>query len=149
MVSRVFKWARAKRLIEVNPALDIPMPLKRVPTRDRVLDDDEIIAFWSGCERISWPFGPLFKVLLLTGQRLREVARMSWSEINLDERTWRLPAARTKNGRQHEVALSDLAMEILTGLPRFVDCDFVFASPRNPGKPVAGFSSPSDKSSIT
>ena len=65
---------------------------------------------------------------------------MTWSEIDLDTRTWQLPASRTKNGRAHEVALSDLALEVIGGLPRFADGkDFVFASTRDPNRPVQGF----------
>ena len=37
------------------------------------------------------------------------------------------------------MALSDLAMEILDSLPRFVEESFVFPSPINPAKPVSGF----------
>jgi integrase len=117
---------------------DIPPPLRRIPTRDRVLSDDEIVAFWRGCQSIGWPFGSVFKLLLLTGQRLYEVAGMTWGELDLDNRVWQLPAERVKNGRQHEVALSDLAMEILRGLPPIDDSVFVFPS-TDPTKPVSGF----------
>jgi integrase len=137
-VRRAFRWAKQMHLVEVNPSADRPMPLRKVPTRDRVLDDDEIIKFWQGCESVGWPFGQLFRLLLLTGQRLNECAGMTWAEIDLDNCSWNLPAERTKNGRQHEVALSDMAMEIITGLPRFVDDNFVFPS-TDPTKPVSGF----------
>jgi hypothetical protein len=112
-----------------------------VPSRDRYLDDDEIKSFWQGCDQIGWPFGPVFKLLLLTAQRLSEVGGMRWSELNLDKRTWTLPSERAKNKKAHDIHLSDLAIEILDGLPRF-DSDFVFPAPAQQGvegKPVAGF----------
>ncbi len=44
--------------------------------------------------------------MLLTGQRREEVARMTWDELHLERRIWRLPASRTKNGKDHVVQLS-------------------------------------------
>ena len=103
------------RLIPLDPSLEIPKPLQKVPSRDRVLEDAEIIGFWHGCDAIGYPFGRLFQLLLLTGQRLSEVRGMCWSEIDLDKRTWILPKERVKNGKAHEIALFTLAVEILEG----------------------------------
>jgi hypothetical protein len=57
--------------------------------------------------------------LLLTAQRRDEVAEMPWSELDLENRIWHLPAppikkakSRTKNSEAHDVHLSDLAMRI-------------------------------------
>jgi hypothetical protein len=36
--------------------------------RDRALSDDEVRLFWIGCDKLGWPFGPMFKLLLLTAQ---------------------------------------------------------------------------------
>ena len=52
---------------------------------------------------------------MLTGQRREEVAAIAWSEIDLGRAVWTLPAARAKNGRTHEVPLSDQAVTILRG----------------------------------
>jgi integrase len=116
-LQRCFRWGREALLVDSNPALDIAKPMKSVPSRERYLDDDEIVAFWHGCDQVGWPFGAVFKLLLLTGQRLNEVGGMRWSKLNIDKRTWVIPAARAKNNKTHEVALSGLAMEILQGLP--------------------------------
>ena len=89
-------------------------PCRRAPprpkSRERVLTDDEIRLAWHGSERLSGLFGPLVKLLILTGQRRAEVAGMTWSEIDVPNRTWRLAGERTKNGRAHEVDLSDQAL---------------------------------------
>jgi integrase len=102
---------------------------KRVTTRearDRVLSDVEIKAFWAACERSGWPFGPLFKLLLLTGQRREEVGALRWGEFDLDSGTWTIPATRAKNKKLHDVHLSAFALELLAGLPRMGD--LLFAS---------------------
>ena len=49
--------------------------------RDRALTNDEIRWFWQACDEIGWPFGPIFKLLLLTAQRRDEVGGMKWTEI--------------------------------------------------------------------
>jgi len=51
------------------------------------------------------------RLLLLTGARAGEVCGTSWGEIHTAE--WVVPAARTKNGREHLIPLSDAAMEIV------------------------------------
>ena len=56
------------------------------------------------------------KILILTGARRGEVAGMRWSELDLNEGTWTLPSARTKNGQAHTVYLSNFAIEIIQTL---------------------------------
>jgi integrase len=118
MVRRCFRWAIEQDLVEADPTTGVRKPLRQKVTRDRVLSDAEIVAFWRGCDEIGWPFGPVFKLMLLTGQRKREVAGLRWGELDLPNKVWRLPGSRTKNRRPHDVALSDLALEVIAGLDR-------------------------------
>ena len=53
---------------------------------------------------------------------------MRWSELDLKGRIWTIPANRAKNGHAHEVPLSDAALKILRGVPRFLHSDFVFTT---------------------
>jgi integrase len=58
---------------------------------------------------------------------------MEWTEINLDAKLWTLPGKRAKNGVQHEIPMPDLAIDLLTALPRIDGSQFVFTiSGRNP-----------------
>ena len=93
--------------------------VKEIP-RDRALSPDEIRYFWAGCDKLGWPFGPLFKLLLLTAQRRDEVGAMDWRELDLEKRLWTIPRERAKNNRAHEVHLSDLSVEIIETLPQIV-----------------------------
>jgi integrase len=54
---------------------------------------------------MGFPYGSLFQLLMLTGQRLNEVAGMRWSEIDLSGCVWSIPAERVKNGRAHSLPL--------------------------------------------
>jgi integrase len=62
---------------------------------------------------MAYPFGPAARMLILTGARREEVGAMRWSEVDLAEEVWTLPAARAKNGVEHVIPLSDAAASIL------------------------------------
>ena len=115
----LFNWAVEKDRISASPAERMKLPTKE-RARDRALTDDEIRWFWQACCEIGWPFGPLFKLLLLTAQRRDEVAGIRWSEVDLDRRIWTLPRQRAKSDRVHEVQLPDAAVDVLRSLPRIV-----------------------------
>ena len=93
-------------------------PPTKERARDRALTDDEIRWFWLACDEIGCPFGPVFKLLLLTAQRRDEVGGMKWTELDFEKRTWTLPRNRAKSNRGHEVHLSESAIEVLRSLPR-------------------------------
>jgi integrase len=64
------------------------------------------------------------ELTILTATRSSEAREARWSEIDLEARTWTIPAARVKAGKAHMVPLSDRALELLAALPR--SGDFVF-----------------------
>jgi integrase len=115
----LFSWALDRELTDADPTARVRKRVKEVP-RDRALSPDEIRYFWAACDKIGWPFGPLFKLLLLTAQRRDEVGAMEWRELDLEKRLWTIPRERAKNNRAHEVHLSDLAVEIIEALPQIV-----------------------------
>jgi integrase len=132
----LFGWAVEKDRIASNPCDGLRPPTKE-KSRDRVLSDDEIKLFWGACDNLGWPFGPLFKLLLLTAQRRDEVASMEWEEIDLETGVWGIPKGKAKNGVGHEVQLSREAIEILSALPRIAG-GLVFTT--NGKTAVSGFS---------
>lgn len=113
----LFSWCLERDLISTSPCEGFRAP-PRPKSRERVLTDDEIRLAWHGSERLSGLFGPLVKLLILTGQRRAEVAGMTWSELDLSNRTWKLAGDRTKNGRAHEVDLSEQAMAVIGSIPK-------------------------------
>jgi integrase len=119
ILHRFFNWCIERHLIDTNPAARVRKPAKET-TRARVLDDDELRAVWLACESLGWPFGPMFRLLILTGQRRNEVAGMCWNEIDDATGLWTIPAFRTKNRREHVVPLPLSAIAQLRGTPRFV-----------------------------
>lgn len=123
----LFHWAVDEELISVDPTARIRKRIKET-ARDRFLTDQEIRLFWSGCDQLGWPFGPIFQLLLLTAQRRTEVAGIRWSELNLEQRQWTIPRERAKNDREHIVHLSDLAVAIVAELPEIGESELVFTT---------------------
>jgi integrase len=68
--------------------------------------------------------------LALTAARSGEIRGATWSEVDLAERLWTLPADRMKAGKMHRVPLTDRAVALLRDLPRFEETEFVFPAPR-------------------
>jgi integrase len=56
--------------------------------------------------------------LILTATPTKEVYGATWAEIDEEARQWIIPAARMKTGKEHRVALSDVALSILAAIPR-------------------------------
>jgi integrase len=107
--------------------------------RQRVLSDSEIGAVWSATEKLGYPFGPLYQLLLLTGARKNEVAGAKWGEFDLKKKIWTVPPERFKSNASHLVPLSDQALAIIERLPRFTKGDRLFTTTYGE-KPISGFS---------
>jgi integrase len=56
------------------------------------------------------------KFILLTMKRKTEVAHATWDEVSFDRAIWTIPKARMKTGLDHNVYLSDQALDILVAL---------------------------------
>lgn len=137
-LSAFYSWAMPKlERLQANPCQYAWRPPLGKP-RDRFLTDDEIKLFWRACGKMNWPFGPGFKLLLVTGQRRSEVFGASRCEIK--DGIWTIPAARAKNGIAHIVPLPRLALDILDALPKIDGSDKLFAVPDNPEAVSSGFS---------
>src|ERR1700730_8192835 len=128
--SKLFGWAIARSLygLEVSPCTGIKTSevVGKKEPRQRVLNDVEIRAVWTAAESLGYPAGSFIKMLLVSGQRLREVAEMHWAEIDLDKALWTIPPERMKGDAAHEIPLPPIAVEILKRLLRWHG-DFVFS----------------------
>lgn len=109
-------------------------------TKNGGLPMPEIVTVWAAADQQGDPFGALAKLLILTGQRLREVAGMEWSEVDLEARVWTLPSSRTKNGKEHIVPLADSAVAILKALKKAAPKNAVHVLSTNGKTPISGFS---------
>lgn len=132
---KFFNWCIERDVISASPANGVKPPAKET-SRDRVLTDQEIVWLWKACEKVGQPWGHMGKLLLLTGQRLNEVAQMTEAELTGD--LWALASDRTKNAKGHNVPLSAAARTVLAGVERVKgDAGYVFTTTGT--SPVQGF----------
>lgn len=66
------------------------------------------------------------RFVMLTACRSGEARLAEWSEVDLSQRVWIVPADRMKAGKEHVIPLTDEAVELLKMLPREPGCDFLF-----------------------
>lgn len=71
------------------------------------------------------------ELCVLTATRSGEVRKATWSEIDLGNGLWIIPADRMKAGREHRVPLCNAAIELLKQIPRIAGCDLIFPGTRN------------------
>lgn len=112
VMRQLFSWAVEQADIAMSPLLGSKPP-PNVLRRERVLADPELALVWEAATGMDYPFGPLFRLLISTGQRREEVSGMDWRELDHDGATWTLPASRAKNGKAHIVPLNALAVAAL------------------------------------
>jgi integrase len=143
-LSSFFSWARAKRHVSADPTIGLDKPAQG-KARDRVLNArldvrraDEVRWFWKACSELPEPYGILLKLLLLTGCRRDELARLTVDEISDDLQTIRLPPARVKSNRAHEIYMPALAIKLIVEVKRISGCRYVFST--NGSAPVTSWS---------
>jgi integrase len=138
---RLFDWAVDRDLLPASPCTLVKAKnVHGTPkARDRVLTDEELRAVWHAAGRTSYPYGPLVRLLILTGQRRDEIAAARWGEGDLDRGLLVIGAERMKADVRHTVPLTPAAVDLLAGLPRFAAGDFVFSGATG-AKPFSGFS---------
>ena len=140
ILRKLCKWAVSREVIEYSPCEGVSARSTETP-RDRLLDDRELRLVWKAADTLDWPYGPIVKLLLLSGQRRGEVVGMRWDEVDFEKKLWSLPAARVKNKRPHALSLPSLAIGILQALPRLEnDEGLIFPARGKSIDPVSGFS---------
>ena len=140
----ILDWATARNYrTGENPARWRGHLDKLLPKRSKVapvnhhdaLPYAELPAFMQQLRGQAGVAAQCLEFTILTAARTGEAIGAQWSEIDLEARTWRVPAERMKGGKEHTVPLSDRAIEILAALPRSGG-DVVFENGRA-GHPIS------------
>lgn len=140
-VKRFFNWAIDQRAygIKLSPAAGLkPKSLcgsgfKR--KRERVLSDDELVAFWRATTKLENPcHTAVYRLLLRCALRLNEAARAEETELDARTGMWTIPAERMKGrddtAREHVVPLIGAISDVFDGLPAIAERkgDFLFST---------------------
>lgn len=142
---RIFKILGAARVMGLrsgdNPAqwsgnLEHVLPARPVPVRHHsAIHYDQVSSLYKEfCGQGS--LGALaLRFLILTATRSSEARGTRWSEIDMDEAIWTIPADRMKAKREHRVPLSNEAIAVLKTARSVAirQNNFVFPSPSKLG----------------
>ncbi len=132
-----FSWCRKRKqgLIPAGtplPTDGVELDKPRDNRRERVLSPEEIKVFWQATHDLTYPWGPYYRTLLLTGQRLNEVAQITHKSVRAGH--WK--QLDNKAGRKHVVPLNDMVLAELKACPRH--SEYYFST--RPDVPISGFS---------
>lgn len=138
---KLFRWAIGRDVygLQANPCSDVSAKEHGAPAvaRQVALGPDHLRLVWRAAGSLAEPFGPFVKMLLLSGQRRNEMARLAWSEIDFGAGVIVIPAERMKAKRPHEVPLSPAMVALLEGITRGKGA-FVFSTTEG-ASPISGF----------
>lgn len=139
-LSKMLNYAVDEGHIQGNPVLGLAK-LSNEQSRERAYNRDEIKALWEAFEAEAANVAPLLKMLMLTGQRRGETARMKWADVNPQKGVWIIPRSETKNKQEHTVPLTPMAMDLLAELkPLTGEQPYVFNSLHKEATHVNSFS---------
>jgi len=135
-IERVLGYAmqREYRPEGPNPArwkdnLDVALPAKNKVSKVEhlaALPIDYMHGFMRQLREMDGMGARALELAILTATRSGEVRGAKWSEFDLGNALWTIPAARMKSGREHRVPLNAAAVDLLQNLPKFEGVDRVF-----------------------
>lgn len=133
-IERVLDSAKARGLRSgENPARWRGHLEQLLPKRQRLsrghhaaLPYDAVPAFMRRLRKAESPAARALEFTVLTAARTGETLGALWSEFDLEKRIWTIPATRMKAGAEHRVPLDKRVIDLLQGLSRSEQSEFVF-----------------------
>ncbi|RUO22421.1 integrase [Aliidiomarina iranensis] len=119
---------------ELNPArwegglkTILPEPQKISKTKHHTaLPVERMPEFWAKLTQCDGMGAKVLQFGILTASRSSEMRGALWSEIDMANKVWRIPAERMKAGKAHNVPLSDEALALLDSMPK--ESPYIFPS---------------------
>jgi integrase len=142
IAGQVFRYAVATGRAERDPAADLKGALPQPQERHHaaITEPKEVAPLLRALDGYQGHFvvkcalrlAPMFFV------RPGELRNAEWSEINLDEAVWNIPAHKMKMKQAHIVPLCRQAVEILTDLKEVTGASlYIFPSGRSNARPMS------------
>jgi integrase len=110
-----------------------PVKLKKmwhpVAPRERCLKNGEFAPFYEAAAALPNTVARDYVLMLLfTGLRRREAAKIRWADVDFDRRMFTIPATNTKTNRRLELPLTDILHRMLAARRALGKTEFVFFS---------------------
>ena len=115
-LNEIFRWAATEELIEFNPADNLGQRFSKPKKQNMpALPPSELPRFLAALNNASVRLETrlLIEWQLLTWVRPGEAVRARWSDIDMDNHMWNIPAEFMKMKKPHKVPLSKGAIRIL------------------------------------
>lgn len=133
----VMDWAFSQDMIQGNPVSVVDKLLPKQPPKSKrvqhhpALPWRQLPAFYTNnLAEIGSTTKALLLFVILTAARSGEAREARWSEVDLDARIWKVPAARMKAGRLHRVPLSGSVIGLLEAQGSRSKGPLIFPAPR-------------------
>lgn len=142
IVSMIFRYGIIKGVVQRDPAMELgrgvllSIKANYYPT---ILEPDKIGTFLRAIHGYEhFIVRHAIKLLVLTFVRPGELHHIEWSEVNLDDVLWEIPAEKMKMKRPHIVPLSRQAVEVLDSIFRVTEDNiYVFPGTRGRDRPIS------------
>ncbi|MHC1788493.1 tyrosine-type recombinase/integrase [Solidesulfovibrio sp.] len=142
-IGREFDYTRAALTVTFdlthNPVASVPRDAAAFLVGDRNLSSEEVGRVWHEFpEGVSERLGIALQLLLAVGgQRVQEVLSARRAEFNPLQATWVIPAARTKNHREHAIPLTPRAIGLFRRAEALAGkSEYLFPSDKDQGGPI-------------
>ena len=112
--------------LKYNPVSHVPHQTDFERVGEHVISEDEIKIIWHELEEESL-VSLLIKLALTTGQRVGELSRLKWDNVNFKEKLFTIPASVSKNKLDHVVPMDALSLSVVNSLhKKTVEYDHLF-----------------------
>ncbi len=143
-VGSVYRYAVANQLVSSDPTRDLRGALaKRQPKHHAaILEPKRVGELLRAMDEYEGQGLPITRLALQLSPYLfvrpGELRGAEWSEIDLEEAVWRIPAPKMKGRQEHVVPLSRQAIALFETAKELTgDGRYVFPSIRTPAKPMS------------
>jgi integrase len=106
-LSKLFVWCVERDLLTTSPMLGTKKPSAEIE-RERSLSPVELRVVWLAAQQLPYPYRQYFNMLIATGQRRSEVAKMKWADLSDDG--WLIPAPDTKTKKHPHLVPTSMMM---------------------------------------
>ena len=108
-----FNFAIKRKWLGANPIKHVDF---EEIDRDEVevLKNEEVVALLNACQSLDWELFPYHLFGIFAGIRPKELERMEWKDVRLDERHILLPKGVTKKKRRRVIDIEDALARWLT-----------------------------------
>jgi integrase len=102
-----------------------------VPRRTTLVRSEDLPKFYQAvCRLVARDY---ILLLLFTGMRREETASLTWEDIDFDSKVIRVPAERTKSGRELNLPMSTFVHDLLVARREIGNAKYVFTSSMTKG----------------